>query len=67
MDIHGQYFSRYSNRIVGRLLRTKLQFGRTQYTLVGQTIDLNPTWIGQTVRRFPRHVGQFYEWVGQCP
>ena len=38
-----------------------------QYTLVGQTINLNPTWVGQNVRRFPRHVGQFYEWVGQCP
>ena len=38
-----------------------------QYTCVGQAINLNFTWVGQNVRRFPPYVGQFHEWVGQCP
>jgi hypothetical protein len=38
-----------------------------QYTRVGQTINLSFTSVGQNVRWFPLHVGQFHEWVGQCP
>ena len=68
---YGEYFSRDRNGMVIKLL--DVYFGQSyssvghQYTLVGQTINLNSTWVGQNVRQFPRHVGQFHEWVGQCP
>ena len=38
-----------------------------QFTWVGQTINLSFTLVGQNVRWFPLYVGQFDEWVGQCP
>ena len=64
----GNIFLATATDIVERLLRTKLQFGRTPIHS-GRTnlINLNPTWLGQNVRRFSRHGGQFHEWVGQCP